>query len=432
MTKALAKRNLIFFAVLAVILTTLCFVNFVIPATDTRFAGFANAIAKDLDISSSLSSTYTVKYSNQNIDKQQEIDGVVHMLNSKFDEFGYGSSRIFVSGTDEVYIEVPNIKEGASVLEALATEGKLSIRGSETASENDINGDEVKNISSSFSQIDYGTYKWGVSIDFTKAGQKKLATMTEAGQGTVYVYVGETKISAISYSMPIDQNYMFFYGDYESGDQTNLVVLQLLMGKYDLSFDMVNDQVIENAPVLANTIGTWLIVLLALISALFIIAGFTLFGEFGYIIGLSYVFFAVFAMFFMQAMPIFTMSMGGIVGTVLGILILFFSYLFIFNSIKKGYADGKKIPLATKWGFKNATMKVVDLNVIAIISAVVFFFLGGEFAQSFALALGVCSALTLLISLLLTRWFAKWYTNINPTNAEKLHLKREVQVDENN
>ena len=431
MAKALAKRNLIFFAIIAVILSVLCFVNFAIPATDHRFTGFANAIVKDVDISGSLTSAYTVKYASETIDKEQELKEAINMLNNKLDEFGYGTTRISV-GNDQLYVEVPNIMEGEAVLEAIATEGQLSIRGSETAGENDITGDEVSNISSSFSQIDYGTYKWGVTLDFNNEGKKKLASITEAGNGTLYIFVGDTQISAISYGEQINQNYMFFYGDYASGDVTNLVVLQLLIGKYDVNFDMVNNQIIENAPVLSNDIGTWLIVLFAVIAALFMVAMFALYGEFGWIINLSFVFFAVFVMFFMQAIPIFVLSMGGVIGTVLGIFLLFFSYMFIFNGVKKGYADGKKIPLATKWGFNNAIMKIVDMNVIAIISAVAIYILGGAFAQSFALALGICSALNLLISLLLTRWFAKWYVAINSTNADKLHLKREVQLDENN
>ncbi|MBR4406991.1 MAG: hypothetical protein IKT27_01615 [Clostridia bacterium] len=431
MAKALAKRNLIFFAIIAVILSVLCFINFTIPATDYRFTGFANAIVKDVDISGSLTSAYTVKYVSETIDKEAELNKAVNMLNNKLDEFGYGTTRISV-GNDEIYVEVPDIKEGASILEAIATEGQLSIRGSETAGENDITGDEVTNISSSFSQIDYGTYKWGVTLDFNKDGKKKLATITESGNGTLYIYVGETQISAISYSNQIKQDYMFFYGDYGSGDVTNLVVLQLLIGKYDVNFDMGNNQIIENAPVLSNNIGTWLIVLFAVIAVLFMVGMFALYGEFGWIINLSYVFFAVFVMFFMQAIPIFVLSMGGVVGTVLGIMLLFLSYMFIFDGVKKGYADGKKIPLATKWGFNNAVMKIVDMNVIAVIGCVVMYILGGAFAQSFALALGICCALNLLISLLLTRWFSKWYVAINSTNPDKLHLKREVQIDENN
>ena len=48
--KNLARRNLICFAILAAILIALCFVDFMIPTTNTRFVGFVNAITKDMDI----------------------------------------------------------------------------------------------------------------------------------------------------------------------------------------------------------------------------------------------------------------------------------------------------------------------------------------------------------------------------------------------
>lgn len=431
MAKALAKRNLIFFAIVAGILAILCFVNFAIPTTSYRYVGFANSIVKDLDVSGTVSSTYEIKLSNTEVNKELEIAETVAMLNTKLDEFGYGNSRVSVSGT-ELFVELPNIINASSVLSAISVEGELSIRGSTTASDDDLTGDEVSNISSAFSQLDYGVYKWGVNIDFTNAGQTKLNTITEGGSGTLYIYVGEEQISAISYSSQINQNYMFFYGDYNSNDTTNLIVLQLLMGKYEVDFDMVSNQIVESAPVISNNIGTWLYILIAVVCALFGVAMFSLFGEFGWIINLAFVFFAVLVMFFLQAVPIFILSLGGIVGILLGILLLYFSNLFIFNNIKKGYAEGKKIPLATKLGFRNATMTVVDLNVIAVIASIVIYFVGGVYAKSFALALGICSALALFTSLLLTKWFAKWYLAINSKDAEKLHLKREAHIDEIN
>ena len=50
MTKKLAKRNLISFAILAIIMLVLCFVNIAVPATNDRFVGFLNAIQTDIDI----------------------------------------------------------------------------------------------------------------------------------------------------------------------------------------------------------------------------------------------------------------------------------------------------------------------------------------------------------------------------------------------
>ena len=57
--KNLAKRNLICFAVLAVILIALCFVNIGVPATTSRFVGFVPAITKDIDISGGVEAVFS-------------------------------------------------------------------------------------------------------------------------------------------------------------------------------------------------------------------------------------------------------------------------------------------------------------------------------------------------------------------------------------
>jgi preprotein translocase subunit SecD len=132
----------------------------------------------------------------------------------------------------------------------------------------------------------------------------------------------------------------------------------------------------------------------------------------------------------MQALPIFVLSYSGIVGLGLGIVLFFMSNFIIFSSAKKNYAEGKKIPLSVKLGIKNNALKIVDFSVIAIILAIVLYFIGGVYVQSFALALGITSALNLLTSLALNMLFTKWYTRINPKDAKKLRFTREDNISE--
>lgn len=436
MAKGLAKRNLICFSILACLLIVLCFVSFGIPGTISRFTGFANAITTDIDISGGVASKYEITYDSEVLNTEAELNRTIAMINSKIASFGYGSGRISANENDEIYIEIPDIKQSKNILNAIATSGVLYITTqSDVASVNettDLSGDEVTDVNAQFSQITSSSYSWGVTISLTDGGQDKLAELTSSGSGTIYIYVGDTTITSISYSSQIDQNYMYFYGTSSTEDTANVTALQILMGKYGAEFDMVNNQIVEIAPLISATIQTWIYVALALIAALFIVAMFSLFGEFGYILTMSLVFFIALTIFFMQAIPIYILSFSGILGAVLGGLIFFMSNMIIFGAIKKGYAEGKKIPLATKFGFNSNVMKIVDISVIAIIASIFIYILGGVYAQSFAFAVGICSALNLLLTLLMTRLFVKWYVAINSTKAEKLHFKRGDNVNELN
>ncbi|MBR5012918.1 MAG: hypothetical protein IKY15_03150, partial [Clostridia bacterium] len=110
--------------------------------------------------------------------------------------------------------------------------------------------------------------------------------------------------------------------------------------------------------------------------------------------------------------------------------LFFVSNYIIFNSAKQGYAQGKKLPLAIKLGLSGNTLKVVDISVVSIIFAVAVYLIGGVYAQSFAFALAIASALNMLVSLAFNKLFTKWYTKINTKKAHLVRFTREEHINE--
>lgn len=434
--KKLAKRNLICFAVLAVILIALCFVNIGVPATTSRFVGFVPAITKDIDISGGVASKYEVTYGDGVLNSQAELDRTVSMLSSTLASYGYGNACVSQGSNNNIYVEIPKVRQAEAILGAIATTGDLYITTDSIDSidkDKAITGEEVVTATSQFSQTSASSFSWGVNINLTDKGKEKLASLTENasnGSVTLNIFVGETTISQIGLGGPIDTNDLYFYGTSTTQDNANVTALQILMGKYNAEFDMVNNEIIEIAPLISSSIEVMIYIALALISVLLLVMCFVLFGELGLIITLNYAFFLTLTAFFMQALPIFVLSYSGIVGLGLGIVLFFMSNFIIFSSAKKNYAEGKKIPLSVKLGIKNNALKIVDFSVIAIILAIVLYFIGGVYVQSFALALGITSALNLLTSLALNMLFTKWYTRINPKDAKKLRFTREDNISE--
>lgn len=434
--KNLAKRNLICFAVLAVILIALCFVNIGVPATTSRFVGFVPAITKDIDISGGVASKYEVTYADGVLNSQQELETTVNMLSSTLSNYGYGNACVSTGTNDNIYVEIPKVRQAEAILNAIATTGALYITTDSNDSinkETAINGDDVVTVTSQFSQTSASAFSWGVNINLTDSGKNKLADFTKdaaSSQVTLNIFVGDNTISQIGIGGQLQTNDLYFYGTSSSQDSANVTALQILMGKYNAEFDMVNNEIIEIAPLINPSIEVLIYIALALISVLLLVMFFVLFGELGFIVTLNYAFFLTLTAFFMQALPIFVLSYSGIVGLGLGIVLFFMSNFIIFSSAKKGYAEGKKIPLAVKLGIKNNALKIVDISVISIIASIVLYFIGGVYVQSFALSLAICSALNLLTSLALNLLFTKWYTRINSKNAKKLRFTREENISE--
>lgn len=439
MNKKLAKRNFIWISVLTAILIALCFVNFIVPATNHRFVGFANAIAMDFDITGSYTASYEVNYPEDLTNKPENLKQTSRFVTEKLRAYGYGNVKVYISETEDLSenklsIEIPKLLVAQEILNAIPVAGSLYIRTTETTTvnETDITSEDVSDIHATFAQISASEYKWGTTIEFTESGHQKIKNLTNSGNGTIYIYTGEELFTSISFNNAITTNSLYVYGSTTNQDSANAYSFKLLMAKQDITFKMIGDQITTIEPVMGNSAIVFIAIALALIIALLVLAVVLLFGDFGWIITLSLAIYFVLTVFFMQAIPIFVLSISGIVGSVFALILLLASYYLIFNNIKQGYAEGKKIPLAVKAGYKKSVLTVVDMNVLAIIFSVIIYLIGSPFSCGFAMALLIGSALNLFLSLVLTRWFVNWYLGINSTKPKKLNMKREANVDELN
>lgn len=433
--KKLAKRNLICFAILAIILAMLCFVNFTIPATTSKFVGFVPAITKDVDISGGFASKYDITFDESVIDTDRELQNTVKMLSDKLALYGYGGASVSVGENDNIYVEMPAIKEANGILNAIATTGPLYITTAtqtEIDKETAISGADVIDVSSQFSQITASSFSWGVNIHLTNEGHQKLKKLTEGATSgtTLNIFVGEDTISQIGISSQLDTADLYFYGTESTEDMANVTALQILMGKYNAEFDMVNNEIVSIAPAISPAIQTLIIIALCVVLMAVLALFFVKFGQLGLIVLMNLVFLLSLSAFFMQAIPVFVLSYSGIVGLLIGVGLFFVSNYMIFKTAKDGYAQGKKLPLSVKLGLNGNTLKIVDMSVVAIIFAIAVYAIGGVYAQSFAFTLAIVSALNMLTSLALNKLFTKWYTKINSKNAKLVRFTREEHISE--
>lgn len=434
MSKNIAIRNFISFAILAAIMIALCFVNVLVPATTSRFVGFVPAITKGIDINGGYASNYEITYNPSSVDCQQDLNQAIKLLSGKLNAWGYTSAKLTVGTNDNLYVEVPKTRQAEAVLSTIATAGEVFITTDAKESIDKtkaITGADINDAYAQFAQSSPTTFAWGVNIDLTQTGKNKLAEMTKSageGQTTLNIFVGDQTISQIGISGQVSQ--LWFFGQNSTQDTSNITALAILMGKLNADFDMVGNQVIEIAPTVSAGIQTATIIALALVCVLILALFFLWFGELGFLVTLNLTFLLTLTAFLMQAIPTFVLCFSGIVGIAVGLVIFFVSNYLIFAQAKKGYAEGKKIPLVLKLGLKSNIMKIVDISVVAILACVAMLFVGNAYMQSFAFAVIICSALNLLTSLVFNLLFVRWYGRINKKQPNKIRFTREENISD--
>ena len=130
-------------------------------------------------------------------------------------------------------------------------------------------------------------------------------------------------------------------------------------------------------------------------------------------------------LFFLQAIPFVQLTLPGIAGIILSIGMAVDGTVIIFEKFREEYRSGKKIPLASKIGFKRAFWPIFDSNITTIITAIVLYILGTSSIQGFAITLLIGIVLSMVMNLLILRAFVSWYLPINSVKAKRLNLPKQ-------
>ncbi|MGN0374606.1 MAG: protein translocase subunit SecF, partial [Butyrivibrio sp.] len=99
-----------------------------------------------------------------------------------------------------------------------------------------------------------------------------------------------------------------------------------------------------------------------------------------------------------------TLTLPGIAGIVLSIGMAVDANVIIFSRIREELAAGMSVRGAIKNGYKKALSAIVDGNVTTLIAAVILGILGTGPVRGFAITLGIGIVLSMITSLLVSRW----------------------------
>lgn len=443
MTKKSSIIKYIFVCIAVALGIFLSVCSFAIPFTTVNFNGFANSIPLGLDVAGGYSVVYDVELEDESANLEEEVQSSIAFISDVLARQGYSDAVVTRQGDSQIRLTISNNNNPKTLISTLGSAGNAYIKSSQTEeiSDSDIVGDDISNVYATRMQTSETDFSWGVMIEFTetsttgKSGAQKFEelTSTVASSGnTIYIYMDDELYQSVGGITEAQTGGVLFLsgGGITTQETANQFALQVLVGTLDTKLSQASNSVMEVPASLGSNFIMFACVALAILSVIFVVLMVVKFKDFGWISLLSLLIYAVLVVFFMQAIPLTLLTLGGFIALAIGLAILFISHAIMFNNIAKEYAYGKKIHLSVKSGYKKSILPIVDINVAVIIASFVMWFLGDVFTMSFGLILTISCLMGLFTTLLATRAFMKWYLPINSTNAKKLGFKRGENVNE--
>ncbi|MBO5885037.1 MAG: hypothetical protein J6Q51_04500 [Clostridia bacterium] len=443
MAKRISKINFIIVSILVAIGIFLSVCSFDIPfGVTSDYAGFASAISKNYDIGEAQTTVFEVTPVSEELKgvSCEKMEDTVLFVSKVLSMFGYSTNQVGVQNDNMIRTEVKVSDQSQAFMSALAQRVEIIVRAEDTAeqTEFDIKSDRINYCKVAYqpSSEDSSKYAYGVLIEFDALGSKQYKELTEyaADNGeTVYFYntAGEKLASLTGIKTYITTGQTFLENTSATTEAAILnYAAQVMMGSTDVKLT-VKENSVSSAYLGFNSI---LYVVITMLVAFVLVNVFMVvrYRDLGLISLLTNFINAILYLFLLQALPntFFTLSLAGVIGVILGFALTIIAQVIVFEKIRNEYAKGRRIPLSFKLGFKNATLKVVDISVIPMLVSAAVYFIGFNVIKSFAVSLFMGGLLTIFSSLVLTRIFAKWYLAINSTKPGKLALKKETKDEE--
>ena len=207
------------------------------------------------------------------------------------------------------------------------------------------------------------------------------------------------------------------------------LAIQIQTGSYDVVLT-TNGSVGEISPSAGDESLLGLTVASAL-AALFILIIFAIvYRELGLMAIISILLYIGAVLFFMQAIPVITLSSASLGGAFVGLILISALHFILLEKIRAEYKLGKKLNISIKTGYKKAVPVIAEIGgALAIVFTISYFICKGAM-KSFSMIMIACSLLSLLTTLFFTYYLNKSYSALNLENGKRVNFSREENVDE--
>ena len=407
---------------LVVLLLTVC--SFKLPGDwqDNDFYGFARAINYGIDFRGGTLQEYSVKSTNAGTNVGEGIGynaARIGYLLEKSGEYGY-DVNVFQNG-DNIGIEFWDEFAPLDIEQIINKKVTFSIK-----KENGTDKEEIVSVDDVESAQAVVTGSQNVLIIyFTETGSEHFQTIIDSG--TAYFYINSTTAQELKLNDGVSNSYVGI--SVKNLDTARYWASEIMSAKYNLKFENVATTVVTREAAQKNVIvAICLTVGLFLLCSILLTVFFKklgLVGSFILLIG------TLLQILILQSVPetAFVMTVPAFYASLLSMILGALAIFLIFAKMHSEYKQGKILFASVKFGYNKIWLKMLDIFVILFAVALVALFASSYYTKQFAMALVVGLAIFAVVTLVLTKFFTIWLSNICYKNKD-YGFKREANINE--
>ena len=439
MNKSKAKFLFTLICVLLATLITMTFIRFTTGITD--YNSIIGAINLDYDIGGGYAYEITLADDNEeDIDDQDVMKAVA----TRLDYLGFkGYTLKAVKNTDnnassselnsKYVITVPaSIDEyGKDDVTMLTESIKAVVRGGEVEIFYGTQNDTTNKISVEgkiFESVEYMGQQgdvYGVAAKFTEEAWEAIETAESSATDTFYIKVTLGDVTLVNGSFKtsdfIDKT-IYLQDSTEAGARQQ--ALQIAMGGLNYKFNVDEVEAVEVQALLGEKTEMLLAIIVGAITLAIIVTLFVLFKGFGVVSMITLLGFIFTYVAMLVAVPGIVLSIPGVIGMVLTLIVTGVNVFATIKSVKEEFAKGKTIKSAIKTAFNSSFKTVVNVCVIIVIVALSLIIFTTGTATTLGATLGIGAVISFIATTLLSRLIANCMVSFIDKPEVVFDLKR--------
>lgn len=442
MNKAGAIVKYCVICVIVVLAAILCFAEFTIPFTNTKYVGCYQAIKNKMgiDLNGGVLAVFDVSPSDKSSDLESEVNATINRVKNTLSKQGYLEAIVIrqgAAGNYKIRIEVPGMKDTQEIMDAIGTPANIEFllpSDEQSPAYDEANvflvGEDIAGVQVVSDPENISNY--AIQLTFTSEGKVKFREkVKDAGDKYMAIFSNKTMISSPKISSDNANTLgadgkVLITGSYTK-ESAEAFALQIESGLYTVGLSISEMSYIPAtlgegaifAGLIALAIGLLLIFVLMII----------VYRDFGWIANLSLLIYTIIFVFFLAIIDSIQLTLPGIAGIILSIGMAVDAYILIFEQIKEEYRSGKRFGAAVHSGFNKSVVTILDANVTTIIVSIILYLMSSGSIRGFAITLALGVAISMFVGLVITRSLAKLYLYINPDNAKRANIKESNQKD---
>ena len=408
------KSIIIVVAILAVLALFLCTALFGLNLGLFKINSASDGVMLGLDLVGGSEITYEAEIpEGTSADEVTAgMNSAVAMLRARLDMLSYTEASVYLSGSNRIVVEIPNVTDPEEAVQQLGTTAVVEFQDADGKVW--LSGQDIKTAKYQYSAVDNtGIAKHHVVLEFTSEGQSKFTAATKAvanrsgndnyldivmdGKSISAPYVEKDKYASTGIN---SDTAIITLGTNATAESAKYLANIISAGQLPFSLNCVKLQAVGaslgerslETSLMAGFIGLILIMV-------FMIVVYRLMGV------LSCVSLTIYASLFCVILSFgkINLSLPGIAGIILNLGMAVDANVIIFERIREELRVGKTLNAAVTSGYKHAVTAIVDANITTIIAAAVLWWQGTGTILSFAKTLLVGVILSMIVMLLVTR-----------------------------